>query len=188
MIRAYNKITHQWTTTEDGSDLTPVDGWVLNPIFDDEERALMMGQEFWTIDGSNITTPTVAEWEAIMKERAKVTKWKEIQEFRDNRIQAGGYKVGEYWFHSDNISRIQQLGLVMLGANMPGGLMWKTMSGAFVQMTPTLAMQIFQAAAASDMMQHAVGEAHRQQMLAQEDPCDYDYINTPPAWPKIYGE
>lgn len=187
-IRAYNIVTRKWATTVDGSDLTPPENWVLNPQFDDQQWAMQIGPEFWTISGSSITTPTRAEYEAIMLERARLQKWKEIQEWRDARIQNGGYKVGNHWFHSDNISRIQQLGLVMLGANIPANLMWKTMSGEFVQMTPTLAAQIFQAAAMSDMAIHAVAEIHRQQVMASANPCEYDWKTESPPWPKVFGE
>ena len=70
------------------------------------------------------------------------------QSERDRRKHDGGYKVGTNWFHSDDTSRIQQIALTIMGANMPANIMWKTMSGSFVLMTPTLAGQIFQAAAA----------------------------------------
>ena len=39
------------------------------------------------------------------------------------------------------------MGLVMLGDNIPAGLQWKTMDGSFVVMTPSLAQQVFAAAA-----------------------------------------
>lgn len=77
-------------------------------------------------------------------------RWSEIKALRENKTQTGGYLVNGNWFHSDTFSRTQQLGLVMMGASIPSGLMWKTMGGTFVQMTPTLAQQIFAAAAQQD--------------------------------------
>lgn len=77
--------------------------------------------------------------------------WDAIKAERDRRMQRGGYRVGTNWFHSDTLSRTQQIGLIMFGQSMPDTLRWKTMSGLFVQMTPTLAQQIFAAAAASDV-------------------------------------
>ena len=103
---------------------------------------------------------------------------------RDRRRQ-GGVKVGTNWFHSDDASRIQQLGLVMFGANMPANIMWKTMSGGFVAMTPTLAVQIFQASAVSDMTIFAVAEQKKAAINAAADPSTYDYLS---GWPLIYGE
>lgn len=107
-----------------------------------------------------------------------------IQIERDRRRQAG-VKVGAYWFHSDDASRIQQLALVMFGANMPPNIMWKTMSGNFVLMTPTLAGQIFQAAAASDMTLFAVAEQKKAAINASASPQTYDYLS---GWPLSYGE
>lgn len=104
---------------------------------------------------------------------------------RYRRTSTGGYIVAGKWFNSDDSSRIQQLGLVMMGANMPSGIMWKTMDGSFISMTPTLAGQIFQAAAASDMTLFAISQSKISAMLASATPSTYDYLS---GWPKIYGE
>jgi hypothetical protein len=82
-----------------------------------------------------------------------------IKAERDRRIQTSGYKVGAHWFHSDLTSRTQQLGLVIMGAAIPAGLKWKTMGGTLVDMTPALAAQVFQSAAAQDAAHFAVAEA-----------------------------
>lgn len=114
---------------------------------------------------------------------AKAAKWEAIKAERDRR-KAGGVKVGEHWFHSDDPSRIQQLGLVMFGTAVPP-VPWKTMSGAFVPMTQELANQIFQAVAAADQAAFAVAEQHRAAMLVSADPAAYDFSA---GWPAIYGE
>lgn len=114
----------------------------------------------------------------------RILVWKQVQTRRDIRKQ-GGVKVGNYWFHSDDASRIQQLGLVMFGANLPAGIMWKTMSGEFVQMTSTLAQQIFGAIATSDVIVFGVAEQHRANINVSMDPANYDYTV---GWPLIYGE
>lgn len=105
--------------------------------------------------------------------------WKKIQAERDRR-KAGGVKVGDHWFHSDDSSRIQQLALVIFGANLPSNIMWKTMSGAFVEMTPTLIQQIFQASAAQDITIFTAAETHKAQMMASPDPEAYDFSG---GWP-----
>jgi len=101
-------------------------------------------------------------------------KWLQIKEERDKR-KGGGVQVGAYWLHSDDTSRIQQIGLVMMGASIPSGLMWKTMTGEFVEMTPTLAGQVFQAIATYDTLNFANAETHRQAMMVAEDPASYDF-------------
>lgn len=104
---------------------------------------------------------------------------------RDARKFSKGYKVGSHWFHSDQGSRGQQLGLVIAaGANMiPAGLTWKTMNGDSVPMTAQLAQQIFGAAMQSDAAYHAAGEAARAQ-LAAGALTNVHAI----AWPKGFGE
>ena len=110
--------------------------------------------------------------------------WERIKAKRD-AIKSGGIMVGSKWFHTDDGSRIQQMGLVTMGASIPANLQWKTMDGSFITMTQTLASQVFQAVAASDQAVFAAAEAHRVAMEASVDPASYDYSG---GWPKIYGE
>lgn len=110
--------------------------------------------------------------------------WEKIKAERDRRVQSGGYQVGGHWFNSDTFSRTQQLGLVIMGANLPAGIQWKTLDNGFVTMTPTLASQIFQAAAASDMALFAAAIVHQTAMMASQTPETYDYSS---GWPAVYG-
>lgn len=110
-------------------------------------------------------------------------RWSAIKAERDRRIDTGGYQAAGKWFHSDMVSRSQQLGLVLLGANIPAGLQWKTMDGSFVLMTPSLAQQILAAGAASDQAIFAAAEAHRAAMGASADPGAYDFSAD---WPTTF--
>lgn len=120
--------------------------------------------------------------------QSRARAWNAIKGERDRR-KVGGVKVKvgtvDKWFHSDDASRIQQMGLVMMGASIPADLQWKTMDGSFITMTQTIALQVFQAVAASDQAIFAVAEGHRVAMEASADPASYDYST---GWPKIYGE
>lgn len=123
----------------------------------------------------------------ILQDPPKATAadvWERIKAERDRRIQSG-YKVGTKWFHSDTFSRTQQMGLVMLGANIPANTPWKTMDGTTVTMTQALAGQIFAAAAASDIAIFAAAEMHRAAMESSADPSSYDFSA---GWPKVFGE
>jgi hypothetical protein len=108
-----------------------------------------------------------------------------IGQIRDARKLKAGFKVGANWYHSDQNSRTQQLGLVIAGGAglIPAGLKWKTMGGDFVTMTATLANQIFAAAMASDAQFHAVGEQARAALAAGT----LESVHTI-AWPKGFGE
>lgn len=109
--------------------------------------------------------------------------WERIKHERDRRKYLG-VKVGAHWFHSDDPSRIQQLALAMMGANIPAGLMWKTLTTTpppvFVEMTPALAQGIFTATAASDSAIFSAAEAHRMAMEVSETPETYDCSG---GWP-----
>lgn len=184
MTICFNKNTWVWQTTDTPELLTPSEDWIINPIYSDETLCKEVGPANWTYAG-NVISPKSPE-DIISSELAeiKAEMWRKIQIERDRR-KSGGVQVGGNWFHSDDTSRIQQLGLVMFGANMPNNIMWKTMSGSFVLMTPTLAQQIFTAVAASDMVIFAKAEEHKANMNASPDPTSYNYLT---GWPLIYGE
>ena len=118
-------------------------------------------------------------------EQRQATKWQEIKDYRDMLTQTGGYKVDTKWYHSDTFSRTQQMGMVMMGANMPEGIMWKTMDGSFIEMTPLLALRIFNAAALSDQAMFTAAETHKTTMMTLEHPEDYDITKN---WPEVFKE
>ena len=143
------------------------------------------GSIYSEIEWISGTPPTQEELDNFISTAIKDNIWEKIKEERDRRKLDSGYKVGEFWFHSDNTSRIQQIALVILGANMPSGLLWKTMAGTFVPMTPTLAGQIFATAAASDTTLFGVAEVKKQEVYASEDPESIDIMT---GWPLGDGE
>ena len=69
------------------------------------------------LDGGN--TPEPEPVQAIEERRAAV--WEKIKASREVRRQSGVLASG-HWFHSNDTSRIQQIGLVMMGASIPPGL------------------------------------------------------------------
>lgn len=142
--------------------------------------------------GDDMTSPQRAAVQAVFDahvapsdlDDTRAAVWERIKAARDRRTQAGGYQAGGKWFHSDTFSRTQQIGLVMLGAGIPPGTMWKTMDGSFIEMTPALAQQVFAAAAAQDLATFAAAEAHKAAMEAAADPGAYDFSG---GWPAVFG-
>lgn len=115
---------------------------------------------------------------------AKEYMWLKIKEKRDLR-KSGGVQVAGKWFHTDSESRIQQLGLVLMGSSIPANLKWKTLDGSFVIMTQSLAVGIFQSIGIFDTMSFAVSEQHKANVFTSNDPYSYNYHT---GWPLIYGE
>jgi hypothetical protein len=140
------------------------------------------GSDYELLVCHNGTLPSKAVLDQMVVEATKERAWLAIKDKRD-LLKVSGTKVGNYWFHADDASRIQQLGLVMFGANLPKGIMWKTMTGEFVLMTPELAMQIFIAQATHDTILFTIAEQKRQAMLASADPAQYDQNS---GWPETY--
>jgi hypothetical protein len=108
--------------------------------------------------------------------------WERIKAERDRR-KGLGVKVGAHWYHSDADSRVQQIGLFIMGSNVPG-VAWKTLTLAgqsvFVTMTQAIAGGIFQGTAASDAAIFAAAETHRVAMEASDTPESYDITS---GWP-----
>lgn len=134
------------------------------------------------LDQGNTPEPVPVPPTPSLEERI-TAKWEDIKSYRDNLTQTGGYKVDEKWYHSDTFSRTQQMGLMMMAANMPENIQWKTMDGSFVTMTPLLAIRIFNAAALSDQAIFTAAEMHKAKMKILEHPEDYDITTD---WPETY--
>lgn len=151
---------------------------IAPPAFSKGEQAKFNeGEQLWTIE----KIPALPE---PTRDELIAGAWLRIKVERDRRTDQGGYKVGTKWFHSDQKSRSQQLGLVLLGASIPAVLQWKTMDGSFVTMTQTLAQQILAAGAASDQAIFAAAETHKAAMEASADPSAYDFSG---GWPATFG-
>ena len=120
--------------------------------------------------------------------RAREAAWEAIKRERDRRAGLG-VKVGQHWYHSDQKSRTQQLGLVLLGANIPSGLQWKTLTmtppPVFVPMTQQLAQAIVSATAASDTAIFTAAEVHRIAVESSTAPQNYDFST---GWPTSIEE
>ena len=112
--------------------------------------------------------------------KLKEDLWSQIKAERDKRTQTGGYKASDKWFHSDTFSRSQQIGLTMMGTNIPAGLMWKTMDGSFVEMTQALANEIFISAGVSDGSTFAYAEVLKAQIESSNNPSSIDIYS---GWP-----
>ena len=155
------------------------------PEIDSTQRVFRDGCEFknnqwqykWTV--VDLTTEEIA----ANLNKSRNSKREAIKTERDKRTQQGGYKVGAKWYHSDTFSRSQQLGLVIMGNNIPQALLWKTMDGSFVGMTPALAQGIFQSAALSDSNVFAYAETLNQQVQSSDNPETVDIYS---GWPECY--
>lgn len=132
----------------------------------------------------------VQQWSLVpvAREVQVALGWERIKAERDRRAGMG-VKAGTHWFHSDQKSRTQQLGLVLLGQGIPAGLQWKTLAytpqPVFVSMTPALAVAIVQATAASDTAIFTAAEVHRMAMEASPEPGSYDFTG---GWPPSFED
>ena len=121
--------------------------------------------------------------EALTKRAEAIdSRWNLIKNDRDIR-KSGGIFVANKWFHSDTESRIQQLGLVLMGNSVPA-VQWKTMDKSFITMSPTIASGIFQATAMLDTQLFEVAEGHRLAMEASDRPDLYDFSL---GWPAAFN-
>lgn len=122
--------------------------------------------------------------------------WNKIKAERSARM-SGGSKASGKWFHTDQDSRLQHLGLkdsardlLAAGAVMSDAVTidgqqvaWKTMDSTFAPMTLQLAFDIVDADKTLDAALFIAAETHRAQMMAAGDPDTYDY-NT--GWPERF--
>lgn len=131
-------------------------------------------------EAMRVTTDTPAPQATLAARRARL--WEDVKIAREHRRQAGVFVAG-HWFHSNDTSRIQQIGLVLMGAGIPAGLLWRTMDNGEVPMTQTLAGQIFQAVATSDALHFQAAKDLRALIEASSDP---ESVNLEQGWPASY--
>ncbi len=129
----------------------------------------------WIDDGNEIALRFSVE-----DRRLKI--WDDIQLIRES-VQKGGVKVGEYWFHTDPDSRTQYLAMDRLGEELPENLFWKTMSGEFILMTPSLVHTVFIASVIKDIEVFAYAESVKALVYASEEP---ESVNIVEGWPSKY--
>ena len=116
-------------------------------------------------------------------EAERINKWRQIEAMREEKYN-NGVKVGEYWFQTSSWSKINYMGAAMLGAAFPG-TDWKTMTGEEVWLTGQLAGQIMAAIAGQTDAIFKAAQAHKESMMASEDPSVYDFSG---GWPDTFGE
>ena len=90
------------------------------------------------------------------------------------------------WIDSDDGARLQQLGLLQLGATnaLPPNLQWKCLDGSFITMTHEIAQAIFLATASADMANFANAETHIAAIKASEKPELHDWST---GWVQCYA-
>jgi hypothetical protein len=115
-------------------------------------------------------------------EQLAQVRWNKLKVLRDDKMMNGGCKVevsvGVFkWFHSDTHSKLQQASLKAAGAELPAGIMWKTMDGSFVEMTPALANSLFWAQLATEQAIFTVAETKKN-----------DSTDVQAGWPETYQE
>ncbi|MDP8176357.1 DUF4376 domain-containing protein [Pasteurella skyensis] len=129
------------------------------------------------------------EWVLTQEAKAKKLKkeqkqaWENIKKYRD-KLSQSGVKVGDKWFHSDEISHLRLMTLKQLPA-LPENLQWKTMDGSFVIMTEELLSNVINARLLTEIANFKNGERHKMLMLQSENPLEYDFSS---GWCEIYEE
>jgi hypothetical protein len=161
LLSALNQVGYYTDTTPEYDPQTHV----LTGLFVWDESVYTVAQMIRALTGDEI---------AANRSAIELMMWEQIKQERERR-RVGGVLVAGKWFHSDDQSRIQHLGLMMMGAGLPVGIMWKTMDGSFIELTQSLVGGIFQALAGADQFNFATAETHRIAMEASIDPTLYDF-------------
>ena len=143
------------------------------------------GDTLDVIDGRVVIVP--APEPAL--EELQAQAWANIKSERDRRLIGGVFvstgKDAGKWFQSDDSSQIKLNALFSLGANIPKGVVWKTLDNTFIEMTQSLCQAVMISSLSAQNAIFQVAESHKSAMEKSKSPLEYDYSA---GWPKIYGE
>lgn len=170
----------------DGSDRYELPANLYTEIAEDQRPAGYTDDNSIRTEDWNATQRPYIIWTLRDVVGVREVLWSRIKAHRDDLTQSGGAKVGVNWFHSDTHSKVQQLALLMAGANLPAGIQWKTMGGAFVEMTPTLAAQLYQAQMVQEQAIFMRAETHKAALAALPDAVALSAYDWKAGWPEVF--
>ncbi|EDT2963597.1 DUF4376 domain-containing protein [Salmonella enterica subsp. enterica] len=133
--------------------------------------------EFYRLNG-NTWVYDAASF-AIVLDNAK-SRVRQAIKVRRDEVTADYIVIGDYHFHSDANSRIQQMSLTRMGQaqQIPAGLMWQTKNNGLIELTNDIAAQFETVTVDHDMRLFANAQRHIAEVEALEDiqaVIDYDY-------------
>lgn len=144
------------------------------------------------------------ELDALFLPTIKHTIWQDIKAYREYKKFNGVYVSGK-WFHNDNESRVQWLGLKDKARDLlaNGGdentqipirypdeeesedIIWITMDNTGIPVTAGLSFDVVNAVGYNDVLCHKIALIHKYNMYNSETPESYDYKT---GWPTVFGE
>lgn len=135
-----------------------------------------------------VTERPDGSFDAILKPLDFLQKqaWEQIKTKRE-AVLLGGFRVEDKWFHSDSDSlrKYQYLSQhVKSSKTSEPSILWKTMDGSKVELTPALVKLIDKAAFLFQLEVFEVAEKHKAEMLKTDEPFKYDFSQ---GWPEIYS-
>ncbi len=134
----------------------------------------------------------------MLIEFKRLRKWEEMKNYRDLRLDVGGYPTSVGWFHSDALSRVNyedcdkapnRAALQYLqDTNQPK--QWKTMSGTWVGLTISVLNELLTSKVNQKNAMFYSAEVLKVALWMSNDPDNFDYKQNPEKtkWPPIYGE
>lgn len=145
-------------------------------------HALVETSGQWLADDPAAVQAIIDSYDVLAVARAQ--KWDEVKAKRD-AVKYSGVPIASVGkvIDTDEGARTQQLGLVLMGAALPAGLLWKFWDNTFSPMTPALAQEILATTAARDMAVFSVGEAYRAQINAMTDWQAVLSLDISAGWP-----
>lgn len=161
-------------TSPDGTRYTKVPAELYEEIPDPQPPADYSDETYYRTEQDD--APYVV-FTRKSDEQIAAVRWEKLKTIRDELTDNGGCLVQGKWFHTDPKSKQQQMALTMMGQNIPANLMWKTMDGSFIEMTPALAAELFAAQVAREATIFNLCEAKR---------LDDTPVNE--GWPERYVE
>lgn len=188
MATAYNKITRVWTDTDDPQTLVSPGDWLVDPEFDDAERAKDFGPSYWTFPGGNqihILTDAEIDVDPTFLAQAKLAKRAEINDHRSALLYGGFTDSNTIKWNSapTDIQNLNALITLITAGVITNDVTWTDFTNVSRQMSPAAMIQLGAELAVFGQTCYAVSWVHKNAVEALTTVTEVQNYDYSAGWP-----
>lgn len=188
MITAINKHNYALVTLESSDELTPLEDWLIDPVFDDPTRAFEVGPRYWVVTGGNnvhVMTAEEIDSDPASVDEVRLAKRAQINVLREQTFYSGFLDgAGVRWSSTPvDIANINAVcTLVAVGA-VTENQTWRDYNNVDHSLSPTDLITLAAQMAVFGKTCYGVGWFHKTNIDAMTKVSDINNYDITTGWP-----